>query len=58
MFRVRRNIVFLLQRRQQFIDDHARIFIVQRIVFFGPIRITIAPILRASVRVDQAGGPD
>lgn len=54
------NVVFLVQHRHQFIHNHAGVFVVQRIVFRGPVGGAVAPLARvglgligAPARVDE-----
>ena len=42
--RIFREVVFLVEHGHQFIDDHARVSIVEGVVFGRPVRVAIAPV--------------
>ena len=61
-FGILRDVVVLVQDRHQFVHDHPRVLVVERVVFGRPVRVAIAPVLRrrlglirASSGVDEHG---
>jgi len=49
--RIARDIVILVQHRQQLIADHASILVIQGVVLCGPVRVPVAPVARRRLRL-------
>ena len=49
--RILRDVVVLVQRRHQLVDDHAGVLVVERVVLGRPVGRPIAPFLRRRLRL-------
>jgi hypothetical protein len=55
---IARDVVLLVQHRQQLVDDDTRVLVVERVVFGGTVRRAVAPFGWRRFRLVQVCGRD